>query len=229
MATTHHETTLIELNIMHIKPKYIFHMLAHVQTLVKLAEKHGVKVLATWTAEAGATSTLFVLTQHASYASRSKFHEAHLADPEWLNLHKHIAKFVHHDENFVCKANPHVPMKALNASKKYLIQMLHVKDFPVFAHTKIWEAEQAAEKAVGPHAAHAVALLHPLLNSHQCSILIRELPDTNVDESLNAHVDCILDPHHWAHMYDTFRHIHRERNILVRTPPFDKLPKPQEH
>jgi hypothetical protein len=26
-------------------------------------------------------------------------------------------------------------------------------------------------------------------------------------------------------MYDIHKHVERERNILVRTPPFDKLPK----
>jgi len=230
MTTPHtHDTTLIEVNIIHVKPKYIFHLLSHVQEVKKLYEKHGVKVLATWMSEAGAAGQMYFVTKHASYAARSKFFDDHLSDPEWLTMSKHTMKFMYYSENFICKPNPHVPMKEFSTSKKYLVQMLHQKDFPVFSTTKIWEASAAAEKAIGSHAAHAVAMLHPMLNSHNCLIMIRELPDNNVDESLNAHVDAILDPHHWAHMYDTFRHVSRERNVLVRTPPFDKLPKPTEH
>jgi len=103
-----------------------------------------------------------------------------------------------------------------------------MKNFPPFSVQRILEASHNAEKAIGAHAAHAVALLHPMLNAHQCLIMIRELPDNNIDESLNAHVDAILDHHHWAHMYDTHHHVHREKNILVRTPPFATLPKPDE-
>jgi hypothetical protein len=229
MAHHHDDTTLVELNIFHVKPKYIFHFLSHVQQIKKLLEKHGVKVCATWTAEAGASGQVYLLTKHASYAARAKFHDEHLTDHEWLTMHKHTAKFVYYNENFLCKPNHHVVHKEFSPAKKYLLQFLHVKDFPVFAHTKIWEASAAAEKAIGAHAAHAVAMLHPMLNSHNCTIMIRELPDNNIDESLNAHIDAILDPHHWAHMYDTFRHVTREKNILVHTPPFEKLPKPEEH
>jgi hypothetical protein len=224
-TTSQRDTTLIELTILHIKPKYVFNFLGHVQQAKKMYEKSGIKILATWMSEAGATCQMYILMQHASYSARSKFMDDHLADPEWLNFHKHTSKFVQYAENFVCKANPHVPMKELSTTKKYLIQMLHQKDFPVFSSTKIWESTVAAEKAIGPHAAHAVAMLHPLLNSHNCLIMIRELPDNHTDESLNSYVDAILDPHNWAHMYDIHKHVERERNILVRTPPFDKLPK----
>jgi len=225
--TTTHDTTLIELNIVHVKPRYFFHMMSHVQTITKLYEKAGIKILATWMSEAGATGQMFYITEHKSYASRSKFMDDHMTDPEWIKVTQHTLKFVYYAENFICKANPHIPMKAFSPSKKYLVQMLHQKGFPVFSSTKVWESTQAAEKVIGQHAAHAVAMLHPILNSHQCLIMIRELPDNHVDEALNAYVDAILDPKNWAHMYDTYQHVGRERNVLVRTPPFDKMPKPE--
>jgi len=222
---TQHDNTLIELSIVHIKPKYFFHFLSHVETVKKLYEKSGVKILATWMSEAGAVGQLFMVAQHASYAARDKFMEEHITDPEWLKQSNHTLKFIYFAENLVCKANPHVPMKSFDPKKKYLVQMLHQKDFPVFSSKKIWETTVEAEKAIGPHAAKAVAMLHPMLTSHSCLIMIRELPDNHLDEALNSYIDTILDPKNWAHMYDIHKHVARERNVLVATPPFDKLPK----
>jgi len=225
MAATQHDTTLIELNIIHVKPKYIFHMMSHTQEALKLLQKFGVKVLATWMSEAGATSQLYMMVSYASYAAREKFMLEHMIDPEWVKYHTKVMKFIYESEQFICKANPHVPMKTIDPKKKYLVQMLKYHDFPPFSNTKIWESTVEAEKVIGPHAARAVAMLHPMLTSHSWLIMIRELPDEHIDESLNAYVDAIKDPKNWAHMYDISRHVSRERNVLVRTPPFDKLPK----
>jgi len=115
---THHDTQLIEINVVAVKPKYILHFMAHVQEMNKLHEKYGVKILATWISEAGAVHKVFIVSHHASYATRSKFHDEHLTDPEWLKLHKHMSKFITEIHNYVCKPNPHLPMKAFDTKKK---------------------------------------------------------------------------------------------------------------
>jgi len=71
-TTTHYtDTTLIEIRIVKAKPECKWHLLHQVENLKRLYEKSGVKVLALWMTEAGATHELITVVQHASWATRT--------------------------------------------------------------------------------------------------------------------------------------------------------------
>jgi hypothetical protein len=222
----HHDNTIIEMRVVKAKPECIWHLLNQADKLRRLYEKSGVKVLALWMTQAGATHELVTLVSHASCASRAAYKDHRMEDPEWLRFDIRIAKYYREIEDYLCKTSVHMPtLKAIDPARKYLVQMLHYKTFLPFDSKKLFEATKELEKAEGENACTAIGILVPIMSKHQCLIVIREWPHRDsADKALNAYRDAILDPHNWAHMLDTSTHLARERSVLVRgLPPKERL------
>jgi hypothetical protein len=226
MTTTHlTDTTLIEMRIVHAKPECIWHMLHQAENLKRMYEKSGVKVLALWMTTAGATHEMITLVQHASCASRAQYKDFRMTDPEWVKFDITMAKFFTEVEDFVCKMSVNMPtLKTITPTKKYLIQMLRYKGFLPFDSKKLFEAIKERECIEGENSCHAIGILVPMMSKHQCLIVIREYAEDNqADAHMNAYRDFVHDSKNWAHSYDTAQHVVRERNVLVRSIPFDKV------
>jgi hypothetical protein len=224
---THYtDTTLVEMRVVKAKPEFIWHLLHQAENLKKLYQKSGVKLLALWMTEAGATHELVTLTQFDSCAARAQYKDLRMTDPEWIKFDCLIAKYFTEVEDFVCKCSINMPtMKTINPKGKYLVQMLRYKGFLPFDSKKLFEATKELEMAEGANACPTIGILIPVMSKKHCLIVIREWPaDNKADAALNAYMDVVLDSKNWAHMYDASKHIERERSVLVRGIPFDKLP-----
>jgi hypothetical protein len=225
-TTTHHtDTTLIEMRVVKAKPECIWHLLHQAENLRRLYEKSGVKVLALWMTQAGATHEMVTLVQHASCASRAQYKDFRMTDCEWVKFDITIAKFYTEIEDYLCKTSVNMPtLRTINPTRKYLVQMLRYKGFLPFDSKKLFEASIELEKAEGENCCTAIGILVPMMSKHQCLIVIREWPeDSKADAALNCYRDAILDSKNWAHMHETAQHVARERNVLVRAIPTDKV------
>jgi hypothetical protein len=225
-TTTHTtDTVLIEMRIVKAKPESKWHMLHQAENLKRLYEKSGVKVLALWMTQAGATHELITLVQHASFAARTQYKEFRMTDTEWVKFDITLSKFITEVEDFVCKTSVNMPtLKTITPTGKYLIQMIKTKGFLPFDSKKLYEASREMERVEGENACHAIGILVPIMSTTQCLIVIREFPeDTKADAALNAYRDAHLDSKNWGLMHDAAQHYARERNVLVRGIPFDKV------
>jgi hypothetical protein len=225
-TTTHYtDTMLIEMRIVKAKPESKWHLLHQAENLKRLYEKSGVKVLALWMTEAGATHELITLVQHASWATRAQYKEFRMTDTEWVKFDITIAKFFTEVEDYICKTSVNMPtFKTITPNKKYLVQMIRYKGFLPFDSKKLFDTSIEMERTEGTNTCHAVGLLVPVMSTNQRLIVIREWPeDTKADEVMNHHRDAVLDSKNWAHLHDTSKHVARERNVLVRSIPFDKV------
>jgi len=235
MTTTHHhntqntynthDTTLIEMRVVKAKPEYIWHLLNQAETLKKLYERTGVKVLALWMTQAGATHEFITLVEFTSAAQRAQYKDFRMTDPEFVKFDITIAKYYYEIEDYICKTSVNFPtLKTINPTGKYLVQMLKYKGFLPFDSKKLAEATIELERAEGENSCPAVGILVPMMSKHQCLIVIREWPtDSKADSALNSYRDALLDSKNWPHMYDTSKHVARERSVLVRNIPFDKV------
>jgi len=216
---------LIELKIVKAKPECIWHLLHQAENLKRLYEKSGVKVLALWMTTCGATHEMMTLVQHASCASRAQYKDFRMTDCEWVKFDITIAKFIMEVEDYVCKTSVNMPtLKTITPTKKYLIQMLRYKGFLPFDSKKLFEAIKERECVEGENACTCIGILVPMMSKHQCMIVIRECAEDNMaDTHMNAFRDYVHDPKNWAHNYETSLHVVRERNVVVRTIPFDKV------
>jgi hypothetical protein len=224
-TTMTHDTTLVEMRIVKAKPECIWHLLHQAENLKRLYEKSGVKVIALWMTQAGATHEMITLVQHNSFAARTQYKEFRMTDPEWVKFDITLHKFVTEVDNFVCKTSVNFPtMRTFNPTRKYVIQMLKYKGFLPFDSKKVYEASCELEKLEGDNACTTVAMLIPMMSKKHCMIVIREFPeDSKADAHLNAYRDVVLDSKNWMHMHDTAMHVARDECILVRTIPFDKV------
>jgi len=230
MTTTHnthntHDTTLVELRVVKAKPEYIWHLLHQAENLKRLYEKSGVKVLALWMTQAGATHELLTLVQFPSAASRAQYKDFRMTDTEWVKFDITIAKYFNEVEDYVCKTSVNFPtLKTINPTGKYLVQTLRYKGFLPFDSKKLVEASLELEKLEGENTTRTIGVLVPILSKHQTLIVIREWPEDNrADDALNAYRDAVLDSKNWMHMHETAQHVARERSVLVRGIPFDKV------
>jgi hypothetical protein len=226
--TTHHttDTTLIEMRIVNAKPECKWHLLHQAENLKRLYEKSGVKVMALWMTQAGATHELITMVQHASFASRCQYKEFRMTDPEWVKFDITIAKFFTEVEDYLCKTSINMPTmkKTFTPNGKYLIQMIRTKGFLPFDSKKLFEASCEMERCEGENACPAMTILVPIMTTKQCLIVIREFPeDTKADAALNAYRDAHLDSKNWGLMHDASMHYTRERNVLVRGIPMDRV------
>jgi len=229
---THYtDTTLVEMRVVKAKPEFIWHLLNQAETLKKLYEKSGVKVLALWMTQAGAAHELVTLTQFASFAKRAQYQDIRTTDPEWIKFDCLIAKYFTEVEDYVCKCSINMPtMKTIKPNGKYLVQMLKYKGFLPFDSKKLFEASKELEMLEGENACPTVGILMPVMTTNHCIIVIREFPEDNrADAAITAYMDCALDGKNWAHNYDTSKHVAPERTVLVRGIPFDKLPTAHCH
>jgi hypothetical protein len=220
-----HDTTLIEMRVVKAKPECIWHMLHQAENLKRLYEKSGVKVLALWMAQAGASHELITLVQHTSCASRAQYKDFRMTDTEWVKFDITMAKYFTEVEDYVCKTSVNFPtMRTINPTRKYLIQTLRYKGFLPFDSKKMYEASCELEKCEGENACTAVAMLIPMMSKNHNMIVIREWPeDSKADMCMNAYRDAVLDSKNWMHMHDASMHVARERSVLVRAIPFDKV------
>jgi len=225
---THYtDTTLIEMRIVKAKPEFIWHLLNEAQNLKKLYEKSGVKVLALWMPQSGATHELITLVEFASCAKRAQYKELRMTDPEWVKFDCLIAKYFYSVEDFVCKTSVNMPtMRNINPTGKYLVQMIRYKGFLPFDSKKLFEESKEFERIQGENACPMVGMLIPVMGKRHCIIVIREFPtaDNKADAVFTSYLDAVLDSNNWPRMYETSKHIAREENVLVRGIPFDKLP-----
>jgi hypothetical protein len=222
---THTDTTIIEMRVVKAKPECIWHLLTQAENLRKLYEKTGVKVLALWMTQAGATHEMVTLVQFTSCAARAQYKDTRMTCPEWVAFDCTIAKYYIEIEDYLCKTSVNFPtLKTINPTGKYLVQMLRYKGFLPFDSKKLCEATIELERAEGENACPAIGILVPMMSKHQCLIVIREWPtDNKGDAALNAYRDAILDSKNWAHMLETSTHVARERSVLVRGIPFDTV------
>jgi len=213
------------MRVVKAKPECIWHMLHQAENLKRLYEKSGVKVLAIWMTQAGATHEMITLVMHASCSSRAQYKDFRMTDPEWVKFDITIAKFFTEVEDYVCKTSVNMPtMRTINPTKKYLVQMLNYKGFLPFDSKKMFEASKELEMCEGENSCTAVGILVPMMAKKHCLIVIREWPeDTKADAAMNAYRDAVLDSKNWAHMHETSQHVARERSVLVRSIPFDKV------
>lgn len=220
-----HDTTLIEMRVVKAKPECIWHLLHQAENLKRLYEKSGVKVLAIWMTQAGATHEMITLVQHTSCASRAQYKDFRMTDTEWVKFDITIAKFFTEVEDYLCKTSVNFPtMRTINPMRKYLVQMLRYKGFLPFDSKKMYEASCELEKLEGENACTAVGMLIPMMCKNHCMIIIREWPeDSKADMCMNAYRDCVLDSKNWMHMHDTAMHVARERSVLVRPIPMEKV------
>jgi len=223
---THHtDTTLIEMRIVKAKPEYIWHLLTQAETLKKLYERSGVKVLALWMTQAGASHEFITLTQHTSCATRAQHKDFRMTDPEWVQFDCTIAKYFTEVEDYICKNSVNFPtLKTINPTGKYLIQMLRYKGFLPFDSKKLAETTIEMERLEGDNGVKTIGILVPLMSKHQCLIVIREWPtDNKADAAVNAYLDVVLDSNNWMHLHEAAQHVTRERSVLVRGIPYDKV------
>jgi len=219
------DTTLIEMRIVKAKPEFIWHLLNQAENLKKLYERSGVKVLALWMTTAGSTHELITLTQHTSCVSRAQYQDFRVTDPEWVQFDITIAKYFYEVENFVCKNSVNFPtLKTIEPTKKYLIQMIRYKGFLPFDSKKLVESTIEIERLEGENAIKTIGILVPMMSKYQCLIVIREWPtDNRADDAVKAYLDVVLDSNNWMHLHEAAQHVARERSILVREIPFEKV------
>jgi len=219
------DTTLVEMRVVKAKPECIWHLLHQAENLKRLYEKSGVKVLATWMTQAGATHELITLTMHTSFASRMQYLEFRTTDAEWVKFDITMAKFFFEVEDYICKTSINMPtMRTITPTKKYMIQMLRYKGFLPFDSKKMYESNMELEKMEGDNACKVVGILIPVMSTMHCMIVIREFPeDSKCDTALNAYFDVVMDSKNWAHMHEAAMHIARERSVLVRSIPYEKV------
>jgi len=219
------DTVLIELRIVKAKPECKWHLLHQADNLRRLYEKSGVKVLALWMTSGGATHELITLVQHASFAARVQYKEFRMTDTEWVKFDITMAKFFTEVEDYLCKTSINMPtLKTITPTGKYLLQMIRHKGFLPFDFKKLFEASKEMERVEGENACHAIGMLVPVMSTKQYMIVIREFPEDNrADAALNAYKDAHLDSKNWPMMHDAAQHYSRERNVLVRSIPFDKV------
>lgn len=217
------DTTLIELRITKVKPEFIWHLLAQAENLKKLYERSNVKVLAMWKTDAGCTHEMYTLLQHKSFAERAQYRDMRMTDPEWVQFDCKIAKFYTEIEDYVCKTSVNFPtLKTINTTGKYMIEHIRPKGFVPFDSKKLCETIVELEKETREMT--TVGVLIPVLSKLQTFIVIREFPtDNRMDEVLNKCRDMVLDSRNWATLHDVAQHVVRERNVLVRSIPFDKV------
>jgi len=226
MTTTHvTDTTLIEMRVVKAKPEFIWHCLHQAENLKRLYEKSGVKVLATWMTQAGATHELITLTQFTSCAARAQYKDFRMTDPEWVKFDITMHKFIFEVEDYVCKTSINMPtLRTITPTKKYMIQMLRYKGFLPFDSKKMFETDMELSRLEGENALTTVGILIPIMSTKHYMIVIREFPeDSKADACLNAYRDVVLDAKNWAHLHDAAQHIARERSVLVKSIPFDKV------
>jgi len=212
------------LDILHIKPKFMLPMMQYIQDGKALIEKHGAKIHALWIPEAGAAHSIVALLEYSGMDARSKAMGEMYSDPEWLAHRKIISRFINCHDNYVCKANPFSPKREINPKGKYMIQTFHAKSMPVFAAWKLVQINEMLEKKYGADMAHAALLLHPIASLENSMILIREVPDNQLDRTFNNWGKAMFDMHNWLDMADAHGHYERTRNILVMPIPWDKIP-----
>jgi len=219
------DTMLIEMRIVKAKPECIWHLLTQAETLKKLYEKAGVKVLALWMTTAGATHEFITLTQHTSCTTRAQYKDFRMTDCEWVQFDCTIAKYFTEVEDFVCKTSVNCPtFKTINPTGKYMIQTLRYKGFLPFDSKKLVEITTEIEKLEGENTCKTVGILIPMMSKHQCIIVIKEFPtDNRADAAVSAYLDVVLNPENWMHLHEFAKHIARERTVLVRGIPFDKV------
>lgn len=231
MTTTHntthniHDTTLVEMRVVKAKPECIWHLLHQAENLKRLYEKSGVKVIALWMTQAGAAHEMITLVQHTSCASRAQYKEFRMTDTEWVKFDVTIHKFITETEDYVCKTSVNFPtMRTINPTRKYVIEMLRYKGFLPFDSKKTFESNCELEKLEGENTCTTVAMLIPMMCPKHCVIMIREFPeDSKADAHLNAYRDVVLDSKNWMHLHDAAMHVARDKTILVRSIPFDKV------
>jgi hypothetical protein len=213
-----HDTTLIEMRVVKAKPECIWHLLNSAETLKKLYEKCGVKVLALWMTQAGATHEFITLTQYTSCAARAQYKDIRMTDPEFVQFDCTIARYFTEVEDYVCKTSVNFPtLKTITPTGKYLVQMLKTKTFLPFDSKKLVEATMELQRLEGDNGTPTVGVLVPMMTKHSCLIVISEWPtDSKADACMNTHRDVILDSKNWMHMYETAKHVSRERAVLVR-------------
>jgi len=148
-----------------------------------------------------------------------------MTDIEWVKFDITIAKYFICVEDFICKTSVNMPtLKTITPNRKYLLQMIKYKGFLPFDSKKLYETCIEMELKEGTNTCHTVGLLVPIMSTTQRLIVIREWPeDTKADEVMNLHRDVILDSKNWAHLHEASKHVARERNVLVRSIPFDKV------
>lgn len=219
------DTTLVELRIVKAKAECRWHLFHQAENLKRMYEKSGVKVLAIWMTHAGACHELVTLVQHVSFAARAQYKEFRMTDTEWVKFDITMAKFFTEVEDFLCKTSINMPtMKTITPTGKYMIQMVRNKGFLPFDSKKYFEASRMMEQVEGDNACHMIGMLIPVMCTMNCMIVIREFPeDTKGDACLNAYKDAHLDAKNWPMMHDASMHYTRERNVLVRSIPFDKV------
>lgn len=57
------DSTIYELTVLHIKPKYMIEFLTELPQAQKLYAQHGAKYLGTWLSDAGALSQIYSLVE----------------------------------------------------------------------------------------------------------------------------------------------------------------------
>jgi len=218
------ENKVYVIDVLHIKPKYMLPMMQYLKEGISLFEKHGAKYHGVWIPEAGAASSVVTLLEWPGMDARSKALGELWSDPAWMAHHKIASRFIQCIDNYVCKANPFMTVKPINPKGKYMIQTYHAKSLGIFAAWKLNEVNEMLEKKFGAEMAHAAGLFHPIASLENCMILIREVPDNQLDRTFNNWGKAMFDVHNWLNMADAHSHYDRTRNVLVQPIPWDKVP-----
>jgi len=225
-TTFSNDTTLIELRIVKAKPEFKWHLLAQADNLKKLYERSNVKVLALWKSEAGSTHEMMTLVQFKSFAERVQYKDFRMTDPEWVQFDCRIAKYFTEVEDYVCKTSVNFPtMKTITPTGRYMIEQIRYKGFLPFDSKKLVDTTIEMERTLGgSEGVTTVGILVPIFSKRQTIIVIRECPtDNRTDQLLNTLRDVVMDSKNWATLHDVAQHVARERNVMVRGIPFDKV------
>jgi hypothetical protein len=218
-------TTIFEFSILHVKPKYMNHMLHALPNGRKILEKHGAKPLGIWLVEAGGFCELYSIAEWPSVEKRIAMRKQLFTDPEIIAHWNNVSKFICTAENFICKANTHVPCKQFTAGRPIWVDRIKPHKSDVFATQKLLELCAKFEKHFAPDIPPVHCILHPLAYPSHCIWAVWELPEGhNADRVANKIADAHRDPKNWAHMEET-REAFEVMSSVVATPiPFDHLP-----
>jgi len=211
------EPKVIDVNIFHVKPKYLYQHLATIPAWNKLVEKHGAKILGYFFVEGGNFGEIVTIAEYASMDARSKAAKEFHLNPEVIDLYQKTAHHIYGGQNYVCKANSHFPLKSFKSDGHILMPFYSTEHFPPHCMMKFEQTLHFMSSKEGAKVPPVLGVLHPLLYPDHGVFVLIEVPNNNSDEMVKNYLQAYLDPLNWPILSEKF-HFLKEKECRLLVP-----------
>jgi hypothetical protein len=223
--------TIYEIDIIHVKPKYLLQYVQCIPQGISIVQKHGCKVLGYWMVEGGSANgpEIVFMSQSESLDARHARVEKCLQDPEFIKFIQTRGRCIYGVENYLCLNVPAIPCSAPNPNAKLLLETIKCKCFPVLTVGKMMEMYQMWEKYVGPNGPKPVGLFRPLAYSKPCIIgMFPSGPDGKFDGLFETYGKMVTDPINWPKLGEIYEKMDEQSCRILCPIRMDLLPKAEE-